>query len=294
MYVEKKTTLHNSQSGTAVVTGTILPVAGANTVGLQVTGTFVGDVGFKASVDESNYVAVQGVNRTTGVVGTAAASAGLYTIPVSGMQMFQAPVLLTSGTVTATAVTFSGESNYPQVPIASTVNLGDVDILSIAAGETHIGAFGGHTKVISITPTITAGTYHANDVIGGTMTLTGALRATGAGGLLSSILVLDKGNQKAPLEVMIFNTTLAGTFTDNVQPTFGTADHASLIRRISVTAGDWTTINAAGTIAIADVSPGARTLSSAGTTLYAVAWTSGTPVYASTSDLQFRFGILQD
>ncbi len=119
MYVEKKTTLHDAR--TATHTGGTISVAGANTVGLQVAGTFGGTVGFQASVDNSNWVSILGINRTTGASGTSTTAAGLHTIPVSGMNLFRAPFDYLSGTVNVNVLAFSGESDLPQItPVTGT------------------------------------------------------------------------------------------------------------------------------------------------------------------------------
>lgn len=166
---------------------------------------------------------------------------------------------------------------------------------ALAASENHLGAVGGNSNSVSVTPTITAGAYVAGNCVGGILTLTNLLRVGGPGtGIWQSMLVIDKGNQKAPLDVLLFDSNPSGgTYTDHVAISSLTTDLSKLIRRVSIAATDYVTVNG---VAIADLSSIARIIkgAAAATTLYAVLNTSGTPTYASTSDLTVRFGALQD
>ncbi len=153
----------------------------------------------------------------------------------------------------------------------------------------------GFVNVVSITPTVTAGAYNATtkNSVGGKQTLTDAVPASGIA-ILQSIVITDKGNQKAPFTILIFDSDpSAGTYTDNGQVNLST-DVAKIVRKINVTAGDYETIDNSGTdYAIADLSPVSKPIKSAsGRNLYAVLVTTGTPTYASTSDLTLRFGFL--
>lgn len=66
----------------------------------------------------------------------------------------------------------AGDVNIGNVDVASIAagdnNIGNVDIASIAAGENYLGKVGGDITLVSITPVVTAGAYHANDIVGGT------------------------------------------------------------------------------------------------------------------------------
>lgn len=156
----------------------------------------------------------------------------------------------------------------------------------------------GFLTVVSVTPTVTAGAaYNATtkNSVGGKQTLPGAVPISGGVAILQSVLVLDKANQKAPLTILLFNgDPTGGTYTDNGQVNLST-DLAKVIRRINVTAGDYETIDNSGTdYAIAEIGAISKLVkASSGTSLYAVIITTGTPTYASTSDLTLRFGFLQ-
>lgn len=141
--------------------------------------------------------------------------------------------------------------------------------------------------------TTTAPQYTAGDVVGGVLTLTAAVRSSGGAGLLQSLLVTDRANQKAPLTILLFDSAPAGTYTDNAAcPTLG-ADTAKLIRKVNVVAADYETI---GGVAVADLAAVSKVVKASGSAdLKAVVVTTGTPTYgANATDLSIRFGLLPD
>jgi hypothetical protein len=93
-------------------------------------------------------------------------------------------------------------------------NIGNVDLASIAAGETHIGSVGTHA--VKITGTVTrpanSTTYHVRDVIGTAITaniaLTNIARIVGGTGMIFKVRVACSVNQtlKPALEVWLFDT----------------------------------------------------------------------------------------
>ena len=77
---------------------------GFSKVVFQVTGTFVGTITFKGTLDGTNYVAIQAVNMNDGVVGPTATAAGLYVIDVTGLHDVLADITAyTSGSITVKA-----------------------------------------------------------------------------------------------------------------------------------------------------------------------------------------------
>jgi hypothetical protein len=143
-------------------------------------------------------------------------------------------------------------------------------------------------------PTINAGAYGAGNNVGGLLTLTNFLRVGGPfSGLLQSLVVVEVGTQKAPIDVLIFRSLPAGTFTDHAAfPTLSAADAALIIQRIPVAAADYVTVGGVSVArAVLNIPPG---LKGAAATLYAAVNTSGTPTFASTTALTFRFYGLQD
>jgi len=153
------------------------------------------------------------------------------------------------------------------------------------------------TKVISVTPTITASSaYVAGYQVGGIMTLTDAIRMDTQTGLgvseLVSITILDKAKQDAAINVFLFSAS----------PTLASSDHAAfdltdanlIAACIGVVSVGTTYVDTVSNSVSSTVNLNLPLQITSGTNLYAVATTSGTPTYASTSDLVFKFGFFVD
>lgn len=160
------------------------------------------------------------------------------------------------------------------------------------SGENHIGSIGGNTFTLAVTQTTNASAYEAGDAVGGKITITSAMRVSGGTGVLQSIQVIDKGNQKVALELLIFDSDpTAATITDDTAFVYST-DISKQIARIPIAASDYVTLNSIATASIGGLS---RIIKASGSAnLYAALITTGTPTYISTSDIIITFGILQD
>lgn len=192
----------------------------------------------------------------------------------------------TAGAPSADVLTVQGVSGGTALPVAG----------SFTGTVTTTGNLGGYSATAA--PTITVSTspaYSAGDLVGGKLTLLSLLRTSGGTGLLQSILLRDTSNQKAALELIIFDSDPSSTtFTDNGALSINAADVPKIIRRISIATADYVTI---GSIAVADVGPLSKVIKAAsGVDLYAclVAAIGSTPTYASTSALSLTIGVLQD
>jgi hypothetical protein len=155
--------------------------------------------------------------------------------------------------------------------------------------ESYIGEAGGPS--ITIIPAITVDTnaYAAGDNIGGKLTLAGAARVAGRGTMLTDIHILDRSNQKAALEILIFaSDPTAATITDQAGFVYST-DDLKQIARISVAAADYVTINGKATVHLRNL---ATVLHPTTTSLFVAIVTTGTPTYAA-SALQVVFKFLQ-
>lgn len=161
-----------------------------------------------------------------------------------------------------------------------------------SSGSVLSGSVGGFTKLIKVVPVINTSAYTGGDAVGGKQTLTDALRSSGGTAVLESIMVLDRGNQKAALEILIFDADpTAATITNNSPFVFST-DDLKVLARIPVAASDYVTLDSKATATIKGI--GVTLKAETGTSLYAAVVTTGTPTYVSASDLQFIYGLLQD
>jgi len=100
---ESKVTFHSAASATAA--GNAMNLAGIAAVAVQLTGAWVATVTPKATIDGSNWVAVEAYNVNTGIWSTVLAANGLYLIPVAGLRLFELDMVWASGTsITATGI----------------------------------------------------------------------------------------------------------------------------------------------------------------------------------------------
>jgi hypothetical protein len=155
-------------------------------------------------------------------------------------------------------------------------------------GLTLVAAMQSNVEVED-SPTITAGAYSSGNVMGGIRTLA-LFRLAGGSGVLTDLFITDKGNQKAPLTILFFESLPAQTYTDKAACPALTTDVPALVGQLLVAAADYTTT---GGIAVAHKSGLALNMANAdvtpGKNLYAVLVTTGTPTPASTSDLTFSY-----
>lgn len=149
---------------------------------------------------------------------------------------------------------------------------------------------------VTVIPTITVSTtpaYSSNDSIGGKWTLANAVRGSGGSGLLVSLMILDRSNQKPTGTIFIYNADPStATITDNASYISSLADDQKVIARIVIVPGDWVTVNAKG-YATPAFNPVVLKAAS-GTSLYASFIASSTPTFVATTDIQPVFGIAQD
>lgn len=154
------------------------------------------------------------------------------------------------------------------------------------------GSTGGYTDKISNTITTTnAGAYTAEDNIGGINTITNALRVSGGTEILMDILIWDKDDQKAALQIDYWDASPSGTYTnDSGQVIAG--DSAKWLGTVEITASDYKTTGAVGKAALKNL--GVVLKGNASRNIFFTIKTTGTPTYTSTSGLIIKHGFLQD
>jgi hypothetical protein len=204
----------------------------------------------------------------------------LIALGVTAQSQTTVPLKVT-GTVVATA---SGTQ-----AVTGTVSITGGTI-SVPSGTISAGGFA--TKITN-TPTISASPdYSSGDNIGGINTITNAMYANGASGFISELDIWDKAAQAPALIIDIFDTSPSGTYTDNSAEVIA-GDHAIWLGSISVAAGDWATTGAVSRVSLKGINLPVKATGGTRNLLFTVVTTS-TPNYASTSDLVFKFGIIQN
>jgi hypothetical protein len=155
--------------------------------------------------------------------------------------------------------------------------------------------------VVTVVPVVsTAPAYTSGDNVGGKLTILDAVSVVGPS-LLKSLTIVDRGNQKAAMDLLLFKAPLTGAYTDNAAQSIATADIANLIGRFAIAAIDFTTETGTANVAIAEYKNIDKVLFSAdvanqlsggqGGNVYGLLVTTGIPTYLTASDLQLIFGI---
>lgn len=145
------------------------------------------------------------------------------------------------------------------------------------------------SKSVTVTPTITAGAYSANDAVGGLMTFSGVV-GTKKTGVLSTVKVVDDGDQGAALVIACADASFTSP-GDNNANSLSDADGAKIVAQVSITGSDY--IDHGG-VKVAVVGGINQLVTSTDSSLYCQASTSGTPTYAATDDLHITLSVLQD
>ena len=287
--------LANGTLGVAEATVS-LACSGLSTVGLGISGTWVGTIVAETTAGDSVWDAIPLVDNTMGSAGLTTTVNGNFVLGVAGALTLRIRMSAwTSGTAT---VYLEGTSAAAGVFMTrslptGTNNIGDVDVASITAGETHIGEVGCNTEVVSVTPTITAGAYTAGDVVGGIQTIAAASRVSGEPAILQSIVIDDLSAATQAFTIWFFNANPTnGTYTDNIALDIHDTDLAMCIGHVKITSSDYAS---AADNSVACKVPIGLPLKPAATSLFAIAQCTGTaPTYVSTADLTFRYSWLRD
>jgi len=145
---------------------------------------------------------------------------------------------------------------------------------------------------ISLTPTVTAGAYSADDAVGGLLTFANAaplVGGAGGGGIINSLKIIDDAGQDAELELWLFNETFTA-MTNNAAWNPSQADLRKLVAIISTASGAWFD---AGTESAARI-PVSQRYDLVGTSMFGQLVTRGTPTFSATDDVTVILGLLQD
>lgn len=152
------------------------------------------------------------------------------------------------------------------------------------------------SKVVSVTPTISTSAYATGDQIGGIMTLTDAVRfdSNESKGFseLVSVTILDSSKQNADIDVWFFKTSPTVTSVDNGAFAMTAANMAA--QCIGVVSAGVAYSDAAAVSVSSTCNLNLPLQVASGSNIYAIAVVRGTPTYATTSALQFQFGIFLD
>lgn len=140
---------------------------------------------------------------------------------------------------------------------------------------------------------VTAAAYVAGNNVGGAIKLASALKDGVLTGKIQSLSLADHANQKAPVDILVFDSQPAAAIVDHAaMPALAVADSAKVIARISILAADYVTVGGTAVVSLNNLE---RLVQSATNgDLWIAIVTSGTPTYAAVTDLTVRIGVLRD
>lgn len=166
----------------------------------------------------------------------------------------------------------------------------------IGTGNTSLESINGKTalvvKLSGAQVGVDGNIYASGDLMGGKLTLSNAIRVAAGSGILQDIVVQDLTNQKAALDVVLFDSDPSTTtFTNNTALDVSDADLVRIIGHVSILASDYISF---ADNAVATKSGLAMPVDvAAGRNLYACVVSRGTPTYTA-NELGIAFGFLQD
>lgn len=140
---------------------------------------------------------------------------------------------------------------------------------------------------LTAAPTVTAGAYSANDVVGGLLTFTNAVRDTGGRGIINSIVFTDLGVTANVLNLWLFSDAPA-SIADNAAFDPSDAELLTLVGVVQIAAADY--LIATDNQAAMKLNVGLQYNVTA-TSLYGYLECVGTPTYASTADIKIRIQV---
>lgn len=285
-------TLHSAATGDA--NGKSIECESYSVMSVQITGTFTGTVYFEGTLG-ATWVSLEAINVASGAKATSATAAGVYRMGIGGLKYARARLDWTSGT---SITVLAGVSDAPDAMIQdvalaanSGVDIGDVDVLTIAAGETHIGEVGGNSVVHEVTLSLAAATYTQHDVLAATQVLTACMRKDGGTGVIHSIHLLDQDDQGMALDLVFLRTNVAlGSEESAVSITDAHADE--ILGIVEILAGDYVDLINSQSVTKTNVGIVVDAAGGAGD-LYIAAITRDTPTHTG-SGITVKVGILRD
>lgn len=153
---------------------------------------------------------------------------------------------------------------------------------------------------IAVTPTVSTTAYTAGDCVGSTMTFSNAaLTSGGTGTVVSATITCQAANTVTPdLDLLLFEATPTGTFTDNATPTLTDAnlEAARVLPTIKFRTADYIALTSNSTCAgrVLDGQPAIDFICSGSANLIGLLIARAAFTLASTADIVVALRILQD
>jgi hypothetical protein len=257
-------------SATTAANGNVLDVWGYEFAVVQVQGVTTATLIAEGAIDNTNYktlrlMSVGGIDSVDSITAD-----GIYVIRVGGLRSLRVRISsYTAGTITV-------------VGWAATV-----DPFPIGYGLSASR----FVKTISLTPTLDTNAYAVLDSLGGEQTLTDAARVSGGSGIIETLVLCDKSQNKANLDIVFFESNPAGTYTNNAAVDVTDADILAICGIVEISESDYVEFTDNCAVCLRNL--GIAFTASGSANLYALIIARSTPTYA-VGDLEMHVSILQD
>ena len=163
--------------------------------------------------------------------------------------------------------------------------------VKLAASEEIVGKVGASDIVVTIAPTLAAEAHSAGDLLFDSTEVANAVRANGSTAIVESITVIDKGDQKAEINLIFANAATDFGAPGGV-PDPDDTEALTVLGIVNVASTDYVDLGANSVATVKNIGlllkAGAAT-----TSVYLAGVAVGTPTPASTSDLQISIGFLR-
>ena len=199
-------------------------------------------------------------------------------------------VAITAGSGTTIATDDAGASGHVQITKQAISTDGSATL--IPADATRGLAVEPRPKAVrlSVTPTVsTTPAYTAKDAIGGLMTFSNAVRASGGSGTLMAVQVVDKDQEMKDADLVLFDRSITAT-TDNAVFDPTDAELANCVGWVPLGAGMYADFNDNSVLAVNNIG---LDFVSNGTDLIGQLVARGTPTFTATSDIVVTLTIWQ-
>lgn len=144
-------------------------------------------------------------------------------------------------------------------------------------------------KYIDVTLTLDTSIYASGDVLADTQVVTNALLDLGVGAILRSIILIDKDDQGAALDIYLFDANVV-MGTENSAPSITDANALSLLTRIQIATTDYTDLGGCRVAELHGLERALQGVTGTKDIYVAVVNGSGTPTYTATG-MVLRLGV---
>lgn len=166
-------------------------------------------------------------------------------------------------------------------------NIGNVDIASITAGETHIGQVGTGGNIVDVTPVCDTSAYTAADVLFDSTEVANAVRVSGGRSELVSVSLLDEDDQTAAAIDLYFLRSNVSLGTINNAVSITDANAREILGYVAIGSGDFKDLINSKLACIKNIN--LLVEPTTGTSIWVAATCAGTPTQTA-SGIKLRLG----